>query len=253
MRIGGATLAECQTFLRRNRVSVSYNGLRGALRSPLLAGRIVWGGETNAESFPPVLDADTLRLLAKVEVPRGRRSKSARRLARLRVLCCGTCGGFLQVATSKSARYPVYKCGNPDCDRHVSISAEVAERELSEFTRAHLKGLQGRASAGDELADADRAVEEAEPEIDRAVEAFEGMEDVASVRAKLREKLDAAHDRQDHLRRASGPAALVLDAFRDWDDISFAGQRDLIRAVVESATVRTGRGDDRITIAPLTE
>jgi hypothetical protein len=38
-----------------------------------------------------------------------------------------------------------------------------------------------------------------------------------------------------------------------WDEITLAGRRDLISAVVESATVAPGRGDDRITIEPFSE
>jgi hypothetical protein len=205
----------------------------------------------NLEDFPPVIDPETFGRLQKVRVTRGRRSKSDRLLARLRILRCGTCNGLLQVGTSKSS-YATYKCGNPGCERHVTISAPVAESEISEFVRARLKGIQGKSSKRAELRKAERELEKSNAALDSLVEMLDGFDDVASARGKLtaaRDDRDAKAGRVEQLRRAFGPD-VTLDAFRDWDEITFAGKRDLISAVVKSATVAPGRGDSRITIEP---
>ena len=82
--------------------------------------------------------------------------------------------------------------------------------------------------------------------------AFSADDDLAAVREKmqaLRERQDAAQERVDHLRAASRPA-ILLDASRDWEEISFEGRRDLIRAVVERVDVAPGHRPDKLTIHP---
>jgi DNA invertase Pin-like site-specific DNA recombinase len=254
MRLAGETIRECRAYLNGHGVEISYRGVQSAFTSKLLVGRIEYGGEVNVESFPPVIDPETFGRLQKVRVPRGRRSKSERLLARLRILRCGTCGGLLQVGTSRTD-YATYKCGNRDCKRHVSISAEVAEREISEFVRGRLKGLRGKSSKQADLRRADRELEQARERLDSLVEMLDGYDDVAKTREKLaaaRDDRDAKGARVEQLRRAFG-RDISLDAFRDWNEITLAGRRDLISAVIESAAVAPGRGDSRITIQPFGE
>jgi DNA invertase Pin-like site-specific DNA recombinase len=254
MRLEGATIRECRAYLNGHGVEISYRGVQSAFTSKLLVGRIEYGGEVNLESFPPVIDPEMFGRLQKVRVTRGRRSKSDRLLARLRILRCGTCGTLLQVGTSKTS-YPTYKCSNADCARRVSISAPVAEREVSEFARARLKGLRGKSSKRAGLRKAQRELEQATERLDSLVEMLDGSEDVGKTREKLaaaRADRDAKAARVEQLRRAFGEE-VTLDAFRNWDEITLAGRRDLISAVVASATVAPGRGDDRITIGPFSE
>jgi DNA invertase Pin-like site-specific DNA recombinase len=254
LRLEGATIREARAYLNRNGVEISYRGLQSAFASKLLVGRIEYGGEVNVESFAPVLDAETFGQLQRVRVTRGRRSRSERLLARLRILRCGTCGTLLQVGTSRTS-YPTYKCSNADCARRVSISAPVAERELSEYVRARVKGLKGKSSKRTELRKAERELEQANERLDSLVEMLDGFDDVAKTREKLaaaRYDRDVKAERVHQLRRAFGPE-VTLNAFRDWDEITFAGRRDLISAVVASATVAPGHGDNRITIEPFSE
>jgi hypothetical protein len=199
------------------------------------------------------VDAETFGRLQKVRVTRGRRSKSERLLARLRIMRCGTCGGLLQVGTSRTS-FATYKCGNRDCERHVSISAAVAEQEISQFVRLHLKGLRGKSSKRASLRTAENELERASERLDLLIVMLDGFDDVAKTREKLaaaRDDRDAKAERLRQLRRSFGH--VTLDAFRDWSEISFAGRRDLISAVVESATVAPGRGESRITIQPFGE
>jgi hypothetical protein len=254
MRLEGVTIRECRAYLNGHGVEISYRGVQSAFTSKLLVGRIEYGGEVNLESFPPVIDPGMFGRLQKVRVTRGRRSKSDRLLARLRILRCGTCNGLLQVGTSKS-KYATYKCGNPGCERHVTISAPFAESEISEFVRSRLKGAQGKSSKRTELRKAERELEKSEKALDSLVEMLDGFDDVASARGKLtaaRDDRDAKGARVEQLRRAFG-RDISLDAFRDWNEITLAGRRDLISAVLESAAVAPGRGDNRITIQPFGE
>jgi DNA invertase Pin-like site-specific DNA recombinase len=254
MRLEGTTIRECRAYLNRHGVEISYRGVQSAFTSKLLVGRIEYGGEVNLESFPPVIDPEMFGRLQKIRVARGRRSKSERLLARLRILRCGTCGGLLQVGTSRTS-FATYKCGNRDCERHVSISAAVAEQEISEFVRLRLKGLQGKSSKRASLRTAESELERANERLDSLIEMLGGFEDVAKTREKLaaaRDDRDAKAERVRQLRRSFGPN-VTLDAFRDWSEISFAGRRDLISAVVERATVAPGRGTSRITVEPFSE
>jgi DNA invertase Pin-like site-specific DNA recombinase len=254
LRLDGATIREARAYLNRHGVEISYRGLQSAFASKLLVGRIEYGGEVNVESFTEVIDPETFGQLQRVRVTRGRRPKSERLLARLRILRCGTCGTLLQVGTSRTS-YPTYKCSNADCARRVSISAPAAERELSEFVRARLKGLRGKSSKRAGLRKAQRELEQARERLESLVEMLDGSEDVGKTREKLaaaRADRDAKAERVEQLRRAFGQE-VTLDAFRNWDEITLAGRRDLISAVVESATVAPGRGDDRITIEPFSE
>ena len=88
-------------------------------------------------------------------------------------------------------------------------------------------------------------MERTENELDAAVRAFSGLDDVDAARerlAALRDARDAARDRLDELQAAVLPAVtLTAD---DWDLLTLAERRDLIRAVVDRAVVTPGRGDD---------
>ena len=158
----------------------------------------------------------------------------------------------MQVGTSKGT-YALYKCPSlSDCEHRAAISAEKAEAEISEYVSGRLEGLRGSASLEDGLNAAEQELEKVGAELAATVEAFSGFDDVTAVRAKmraLRERQDAAQERVDHLRAASRPA-ITLDALRDWDEISFEGRRDLIRAVVERVDVAPGHRPDKLTIHP---
>jgi hypothetical protein len=142
-----------------------------------------------------------------------------------------------------------------DCTRRVTISADAAERAVSEAVQDRLAGMRGTAAIGDGLEAAERDLEARERGLAAAVEAFTGLEDVAAVRDKLlalREARDQARDRVAGLQAVAVPAVTVTAA--DWKLLTVEEQRALIRAFVRSATVAPGRGGaDRITVEAVGE
>jgi len=94
-------------------------------------------------------------------------------------------------------------------------------------------------------------VAQAEADLDKAVRAFSGLDDVQAARERLgalRDARDAARDRLDDLLAAVAPAVNV--GADDWDLLTLAEQRDLVRATVERAVVTPGREADRVTVEP---
>lgn len=90
-----------------------------------------------------------------------------------------------------------------------------------------------------------------EAELDAAVRAFTGLDDVEAVRDRLtalRDERDQARDRLDDLSAAVLPAVTVTAD--DWDDLTLSERRDLVRAVIDRAVVSPGRGRARITVEP---
>jgi site-specific DNA recombinase len=252
MRAGGETIAAVRSYLGKHGIKRSYHGTQALLASPMLLGELRFGDYVNERAFRPVVDVETWQRIQRVRVPRGRRPKSERLLARLDVLRCGTCGARMVVGTANHGNYPLYRCPPiGDCPRRVTISAALAEDTVVDAVKRLLAGIKGRASveggaaaAADELARRQEALE-------AAIRAFDGLKDEPAARDRLRqlrEERDAARDRHDELVAASAPAITVSAG--DWDLLTVDEQRALIRAVVERAAVRPGRGRDRITVEP---
>ena len=250
-RLGGATIAAIREYLRKNRVHLSYHGTQSLFSSRLLLGELRFGSIVNDDAFPPVIDVETWQRLQRVSVPRGRRAKSERLLARLGVLCCGTCGSRMVVGTSQG-QYALYRCPPiGDCPQRVTISADVAERSVIEAVQELLTGVEGRASVEDGVEEAAEELQHRQDALDKAIRAFAGLEEEEAARERLQElrtARDEARERHDELLAASAPAITVSSG--DWDQLSIDGRRDLIRAVVERAVVRPGRGSDRVSIEP---
>ena len=146
MRLDGATIAAVRDYLRKNRVKLSYHGAQSLFSSRLLLGELRFGEMENDRAFDQVIDPETWQRLQRVSVPRGRRAKSERLLARLGVLRCGSCGSRMVVGTSQG-KYGLYRCPPVgDCQQRVTISADVAERAVVGAVRELLEGIEGRAS-----------------------------------------------------------------------------------------------------------
>jgi hypothetical protein len=95
-----------------------------------------------------------------------------------------------------------------------------------------------------------RELDHCEQELDAAVRAFQGFDDVAATRERLRElreQRDQARDRLAKLEAATAPAVAV-SASGEWESLSLEEQRALIQAVVARAVVAPGRGPERITV-----
>jgi DNA invertase Pin-like site-specific DNA recombinase len=251
MRLEGATIAQVRAYLRRHRVRLSYHGVQSLFSSRLLLGELRFGSMVNEAAFPPVVDAETWQRLQRVSVPRGRRAKSERLLARLGVLRCGTCGSRMVVGTSQG-QYGLYRCPPVgDCPKRVTISAEVAEREVVEAVQEILAGIEGRASLESGVEEAANELARRQDALDKTIRAFAGLEEEQAARERLQELRtvrDEARERHDDLLAASAPAVTVSAG--DWDLLTLGERRDLIRAVIERAVVAPGRGHDRITVEP---
>lgn len=236
-------------YLRKSRVRISYHGVQSLFSSRLLLGELRFGSMVNTDAFPPVIDPGTWQRLQRVSVPRGRRAKSERLLARLGVLRCGTCGSRMVVGSSQG-QYGLYRCPPVgDCPQRVTISAQVAEHAVVEAVRELLAGIEGRASVEGGVRDAADELERRQVELEAAIRTLAGLEDEAAARERLQElrvARDEARERHDQLAAASAPAATLSSG--DWDALTLDERRALIVAVVERAVVRPGRGSDRITV-----
>ena len=252
MRLAGATIDAIRAYLRKHRVDLSYHGVQSLFSSRLLLGELHFGSMVNETAFNRVIDAETWQRLQRVSVPRGRRPKSEHLLARLGVLRCGTCGARMVVGSANNGGYPIYRCPPVgDCPRRVTISATVAERAIIEAVKELLAGIGGGVSIETGVGEAADELARRQDALDKALRAFEGLEDEDAARERLqelREARDQARERHDELLAASAPA--ITFSAGDWDLLSVEGQRDLIKAVIGAAVVRPGRGGDRISIEP---
>jgi site-specific DNA recombinase len=254
LRAGGATVMKVREHLRRHGIERSFHGTTSLLASRIVLGELHFGDLVNAESHPAIVDARTWQAVQRMRSPRGRRPKSDRLLARIGVLRCGTCGARMVIGTTKqgSKLHTFYRCPpNADCPRRVTISAEVAERTIVEAVKELLEGMRGTASMNDGIADAERRIDACEQELDAAVRAFSGLDDVDAARerlAELKEARDYASDRLAELQAAAVPAVSV--SVGGWDDLTLDERRALIHAVIERADVAPGRGSDRISVEP---
>ena len=251
MRLDGATIDAVRDYLRRHRVRLSYHGVQSLFSSRLLLGELRFGAMLNEDAFPPVIDAETWQRLQRVAVPRGRRAKSERLLARLGVLRCGTCGSRMVVGTSQG-HYQLYRCPPVgDCPQRVTISAEVAERTVVEAVQELLAGIEGRASVERGVGEAAAELERRQDALNAAIRTFAGLEDEQAARQRLQQlrvERDEAREHHDELLVASAPAITVSAG--EWDVLTLDERRALIRAVVDRAMVSPGRGPDRIAVEP---
>jgi site-specific DNA recombinase len=254
MRLDGVTIAAVREYLRKNRIRLSYHGVQSLFSSRLLLGELRFGAMLNEDAFPSVIDAETWQRLQRVAVPRGRRAKSERLLARLGVLRCGTCGARMVIGsqTQGAKRYQFYRCPPVgDCPQRVAISADVAESAVVGVVQQLLAGIEGRASVEGGVNDAADELARRQEALDKAIRTFAGLEDEQAARERLQElraARDQARERHDELLAASAPAITV--GAGDWDLLTLEERRALIRAVIERAIISPGRGTDRITVEP---
>jgi site-specific DNA recombinase len=254
MRADGAPIEQCRRYLREHAIEVSYSALTGMFRSRIYVGELHFGQLENLHAHEPLVSPALFGRVQKVVVPRGRKPKSSRLLARLGVLRCGTCGARMVVGTARAngRDYPMYRCPpNGDCPRRVTISAAIVEEAVVEAVQGLLEDVHGSASPDDGIAEAESELADVEEKLDAAVRAFSGLEDVQSTRERLlelRDARDAAQSRLDDLQAATVPSVTVRAG--DWNLLTLEERRALVRAVVERVTIAPGRGPDRITVEP---
>jgi len=252
MRVDSASIRQIREHLQANGITVSYSPVQRMLSNRVYLGEIHFGDLSNLEAHEPIVPRELWSRVQSVRVPRGRRPKSARLLARLGVLRCGGCNGRMGVSTSYNGTVPIYRCPastSGDCPTRATIGAEIAETVVVGAVREALSNVEGRASAESDAREADAALERAQADLDAAIRAFRGLEDEAAARQKLaalREARDQTQVHADHLRGLH--AALVLPVAADWDRLSTDERRGFIRAVVSRAVVGPGRGASRISV-----
>ena len=107
-------------------------------------GELHFGKSSNLEAFPRLIDVETFNRVQRLRLPRGRRPKSERLLARLGVLRCATCGSRMVVGyrtTRDGKRYEHYRCPPVgDCPQRVTVAAEMVEQAVEQETRRRLSG-----------------------------------------------------------------------------------------------------------------
>jgi DNA invertase Pin-like site-specific DNA recombinase len=254
VRADGATIAEVRAMLSERGVKLSPHGTQHLLRSPLVLGRIVFGDLVNEHAHTAIVDRDVWAAVQRVKVPRGRRAKSERLLARLGVLRCANCRSRMVVGTQRAngRNYPFYRCGSvrEDCAHRVTISAEMAERLVVDVVRDVLADDEGRASAADAARAAVVDLDAAQAALDAAVSAFgaAGLDGEASTVERLSQLRAVRDDAQLRVDRQGGTAADITVTVEDFDALLLTERRALIRAVVESVEVAPGRGLDRCTV-----
>lgn len=250
-RADGATIKQVRAWLGGQGVRRSYHGVQALLRSRVMLGEIHFGKLSNLAAHEPIVDPDIFNAVQRIVVPRGRRAKSFRLLARLGVLRCGTCGSRMVVGTGYNGRYHHYRC-TPigDCPRRVTISAEIAEQVVSDAVREALADLEGRASAQQHIRDAEQTAETAQADLDAALRAFGGLVDEPAAAERLTQLAENRDRAVEQLERLGGTrASLSIHTATDWDRLTADAQRTLIRAVVQRVTVAPGgKGAERLTV-----
>lgn len=246
-RAAGESVTEVRAFLARHGIERSFNGTQSLLKSRVVLGEIHFGTHTpNLSAHPAIIESELWRAVAVARVPRGRKAKSERLLARLGVLHCGTCGARMVVASSNHGRYPLYRCPpTVDCAHHASISAELVEAAAIKETKRVLRDLEGRASRRAHFVEAQAAAERAQAERDALVEILDPLEPADRRRLEVATvKCAATKERLARLRPEGDEEDVSVE---DWDTLRLVTRRGLVRSAI-TITIIAGRGPDRIKV-----
>jgi DNA invertase Pin-like site-specific DNA recombinase len=244
----GVTLADVHRFMQANGFpGITLRRVQSLLRSRVVRGEINFGAYSpNLAAHEPIIPERLWRDVQNAAEPRGRRAKSERLLARLGVLRCGTCGGTMVINSLKGQ----YRCAsNNICSHRVTIGADATDKLVTDHVRRALEGMEGRASADRDARDADAALEHAQAELDAAIRAFAALQDEPVALQRLTELREVRDEAREHAGRLRGlRSALVVSASTDWELLTVAERRALIRAVVARVLVAPGRGAGRVTV-----
>lgn len=252
LRADGASIREVRLYLREQGIERTYASVEKMLRSRAYLGEIHFGAMVNVEAHEPLVPREVWKAAQRVRVPKGPLGKSARLLARLGVLRCGTCNA--RMIAAGRPKYPVYRCNHPDCPASPSIMAHKVESAVIEAVQRELADVEGRASAQGRASEAEAALEKAQANLDAGTRVLaDFMDEYAAVEklAELRGIRDEAADAVDQLGGLR--AAAVIRADTDWELLTLDNRRALVVSTIERVTVAPGRGADRITIHPFSE
>jgi DNA invertase Pin-like site-specific DNA recombinase len=161
----GATITELQAFLLEHGIERSVTGITSMLRSRQYLGEIHFGDLHNVRAHTPIIrDRDLFDRVQRRTVPRGRRPKSERLLARLRVLRCATCGSAMVINTYTGN----YRCGNTSaagCTGRAAIRADRIEEWAMDRVREYTADARGHASAESHRRAAEAALADAQAQL----------------------------------------------------------------------------------------
>jgi site-specific DNA recombinase len=261
MRARGETVDAAWRHLRAGGVTVTYGGAYALLHSRVVLGEIHFGEhDPNLEAHEPIVDRSTWDAVQAARSPSGRKAQSERLLARLGILRCGTCDSRMAGSTATGStsagggggrKYAIYRCGNKDCPRQMTIMAQLADDAVERVAKAILSEARGRASAERERREAVALLEREQAKLEKLIEILDPFEPAAQRRiAAQTADRDAARERVGEL---SGFEDVdVIDVGR-WDDLSVAVRRKAIQWALVRVRVLPGRGPRRLDFEPRVE
>jgi DNA invertase Pin-like site-specific DNA recombinase len=250
LRADGGTVAEVRELLADGGVLLSYAGVARLLSSRVVLGELHFGDLHNLDAHPAIVDRAVWNRVQRLVVTRGRNGKSNRLLARLGILRCGSCGARMIVGTANQTFY-TYRCPpTGDCDRRVTISAQMVERVVVETVQVVMDALEADYTIADKAAAkrqrAQQDLASAQTNYVAAMDAMQDWTDAAAV-AKLAELKSIVDDMEDKFARMPNPRPQV-QVFDHWNDLALEDQRDYIRTFIDSVIVHPGRGPERIDV-----
>lgn len=260
MRAEGETIKEIRRFLHHGGIERSYHGVQSMLGSCIYLGEIRFGELVNLAAHEPLISPEVWRTVQGVKVSRGRRPVVDSLLGRLGLLRCGTCGKPLVTNTVKlkGARYKggvyhfrTYRCppAEDNCSGRVSIGANIVEGVVTEAVKEALGDITGRAAAHDRAREAEAVAAQAQDALESALRTFAGFEDEAAARERLNDLRAVRDEALERTRELSGTSASLLLTAADWDRLTLAERRGLIRSIVRGIYVaRSGRGPGRVRV-----
>ncbi len=223
----------------------ALSGVAWMLRSRMYLGEVHFGELHNSRAHEAIVkDRGLFERVARRTVSRGRQAKSERLLARLGVLRCGTCGSRMVINSDSGS----YRCGDTSanrCRRRAAVKADRVEALVLDAVRAYwATGDAPRASRGQQIREADEAIERANADLDDTLRQLGelgllGRPASQETLEKLAKTLDDAHAVRARLGDG-GKSDVIdpedIDKFRD-PAKRLAAWRRLITDTVESVTV----------------
>lgn len=252
MRAAGASIKEVRAFLREHGVERSYHGVQAMLGSRVYLGELRFGDLVNVDSHDAIVDRDTWEAVQRTKVPRGRRPKSDRLLARLGVLRCATCGSrmIVGVQTQNGRRYPFYRCPPVgDCPNRVTVGATMVEDLVVREAKRLAKNKRGAASLDREARKAEGELKHCDEALAAAIRAFDGI-NVETARERLLELQQARDDARARVEELQGLGVDEIVTVADFDQAPLEIQRRIIRSTIDRVLVAPGKGIERVTVEP---
>ncbi len=250
MRADGASMAQIREMLKSHGVKRSHRGVQVMLANRIYLGELHFGKLVNPAACEPIIDRELWDRVQRMIVPRGPSPASERLLSRLGVLRCGTCGARLSaMKLPKQNNYPIYRCpSTSDCDHHMTISAEIAEKVACEAVEYRLAHREGHTSVEIRRRTAARERDEAQQKLETAIRTLAGIDEPAA-----RETIEGLHEdrdlKQTRLDGFGDPGdALANISVADFHAVPLDKKRLYIRTIIESMTVGLGRGPERIVV-----